>query len=161
MQEWTFTPASIGRMAMNLHLLLRERRLVLPEDPDLLDELANVRLRETTPGVYRMDHDSGHHDDRAVSLGLAALALTEKAPTGRGMVTVPGNTRTATAVASGPRPSMSRRMSARPTMPTALQVKRAAATPGLNAGRALLIPGSANDPRQTSIYARDRRRGQR
>ncbi|WP_413543669.1 hypothetical protein [Citricoccus nitrophenolicus] len=160
-QEWTFTPASIGRLAMNLHLLLRERRLVLPDDPDLLDELANVRLRETTPGVYRMDHDSGHHDDRAVSLGLAALALTEKAPTGRGMVTVPGSSRAAASVASATsRFTLPQRVAARPTMPTALQVKRAAATPGQRAGRALLIPGSANDPRRTSIYARDRRRGQ-
>jgi hypothetical protein len=160
-QEWTFTPASIGRMAMNLHLLLRERRLALPDDDELLEELANVRLRETTPGVYRMDHDSGHHDDRAVSLGLAALALTEKPSTGRGLVTVPGNTRTAAAIASGPRPTLARRVAARPTMPTALQVKRAAATPGQRVGNALLIPGSANDPHRVSIYGRDRRGGQR
>jgi len=88
-EEWSFTPASVGRLASTLHLLLRAHRLALPDDPDLLDELAAVRLRETTPGVFRLDHDAGQHDDRAVSLGLAALALTERPPTGRGSVTVP------------------------------------------------------------------------
>jgi len=71
-EEWTFSPVSVGRLAMTLHLLLREHRLALPDDPELLHELANVRLRETTPGVFRLDHDAGQHDDRAVSLGLAA-----------------------------------------------------------------------------------------
>lgn len=76
--EWTFSPVSVGRLAMNLHLLLREHRLALPDDPDLLDELATVRLRESQPGVYRLDHDASQHDDRAVALGLAALALTDR-----------------------------------------------------------------------------------
>lgn len=88
-EEWTFSAVSVGRIAMTLHLLLRERRLDLPDDPDLLDELSNVRLRETRPGVYRLDHDSGHHDDRAVSLGLAALALTERPDVGTASVSVP------------------------------------------------------------------------
>jgi hypothetical protein len=48
---------------------------VLPDDPELRDELANVRLRETSPGVYRIDHDQGRHDDRAIALGLAAFYL--------------------------------------------------------------------------------------
>ena len=42
---------------------------------DLLNELANVRLRETTPGVYRLDHDPDQYDDRAIALGLAANQL--------------------------------------------------------------------------------------
>lgn len=77
-EEWTFSATSVGRLATSLHLLLRDRRLALPDDPDLLDELANVRLRETSPGVVRLDHDASHHDDRAVALGLVALALTER-----------------------------------------------------------------------------------
>ncbi|MGI9084761.1 MAG: hypothetical protein ACR2FE_05650 [Aeromicrobium sp.] len=88
-QEWNFSDVSVGRLAMILHLLLREHRLALPDDPDLLDELAAVRLREKRPGVYRLDHDAGQHDDRAVALGLAALALTEKPDPGRGSVSVP------------------------------------------------------------------------
>ncbi len=76
-EEWSFTAQSVGRLAVTLHLLLREHRLALPDDRELLDELGNVRLRESSPGVFRLDHDSGQHDDRAVALGLAALALTE------------------------------------------------------------------------------------
>jgi hypothetical protein len=36
-----------------------------------------VRLRETSPGVYRMDHDPDKHDDRAVCLALAAVWLLQ------------------------------------------------------------------------------------
>lgn len=74
-EEFTFSGASVARLASTLHVLLRDRMLALPRDPELLDELANVRLRETSPGVLRLDHDSSRHDDRAVALGLAAQAL--------------------------------------------------------------------------------------
>jgi len=49
----------------------------------LLDELAHVRLRESSPGVYRLDHDSGRHDDRAVALALAVTTLLQD-PAGAG-----------------------------------------------------------------------------
>jgi hypothetical protein len=52
-----------------------------PEEPghdlDLLDELANVRLRETSRSVLRMDHDPDRHDDCAIGLALAARRLLE------------------------------------------------------------------------------------
>jgi phage terminase large subunit-like protein len=73
-----FTARSNAELALTLHNLLRERRIVLPDDPDLRDELANVRLRETSPGVYRLDHDQGRHDDRAIALGLAAFYLSQR-----------------------------------------------------------------------------------
>ena len=73
--EYAFSSQSVGRLASTLHLLLRDRLLALPADEELLDELANVRLRETSPGVVRMDHDPGRHDDRAVALALAATEL--------------------------------------------------------------------------------------
>lgn len=76
-EEFTFSQSSIGRLAQRLYLLLRDGSLVLPDDLELLDELANVRLRETNPGVFRMDHDRGRHDDRAISLALAANWLLE------------------------------------------------------------------------------------
>lgn len=77
-EEFTFSSASVGRLASTLHLLLRNRRLALPDDSDLLEELANVRLRETTPGVVRMDHDPDKHDDRAIALALAAHRLLQR-----------------------------------------------------------------------------------
>jgi phage terminase large subunit-like protein len=75
--EYSFSAQSVGRLASTLHLLLKDRRLWLYDDEELLDELANVRLRETSPGVLRMDHDPDRHDDRAIALALAALALIE------------------------------------------------------------------------------------
>jgi phage FluMu gp28-like protein len=72
----------VGHLASTLHLLLRDRGLALPDDPELLDELANVRLRETAPGVLRMDHDPDKHDDRAITLAMAAHDLLNNAPTG-------------------------------------------------------------------------------
>jgi hypothetical protein len=80
--EFTFSSSSVGRLASTLHLLLRNRRLVLPDDPELLEELTNVRLRETSPGVLRMDHDPDKHDDRAIALALAAHRLLERTPSG-------------------------------------------------------------------------------
>jgi hypothetical protein len=76
--EFTFSSASVGRLAVTLYALLRDRLLALPDEAGLRDELANVRLRETSPGVVRIDHDSGRHDDRVISLALAAQAIASK-----------------------------------------------------------------------------------
>ncbi len=76
-QEVTFTPAVVGRLALVLHQLIRSHRLAIPDDPELVDELANVRLRETSPGIVRMDHDHGRHDDRAIAIALAARHLLD------------------------------------------------------------------------------------
>ena len=72
-----------GSSASTLHLLIRNHLLALPDDEKLIDELAAVRLRETSPGVVRMDHAHGQHDDRAIALALAATALLER-PSGPG-----------------------------------------------------------------------------
>jgi phage terminase large subunit-like protein len=79
--EFAFSSQSVGRLAMTLHRLLRDRALDLPNDDELSDELANVRLRETSPGVLRMDHDADRHDDRAISLALAAHHLLNRPAT--------------------------------------------------------------------------------
>jgi hypothetical protein len=78
--EFTFSAQSVGRIASVLHRLLRDRLLALPDDEPLLDELRNVRLRESAPGVVRLDHDSDGHDDRAVALAMAASHLVERSP---------------------------------------------------------------------------------
>lgn len=44
------------------HRLLRDHHVALPDDPDLIDELANSRPLETAPSNYRIDHDSSEHD---------------------------------------------------------------------------------------------------
>jgi phage terminase large subunit-like protein len=70
-----FTPTESSRRALLLHQLVRSHALALPDDAALLDELAHVRLKETSPGVYRLDHAADRHDDRAVALSMAAWAL--------------------------------------------------------------------------------------
>lgn len=70
-----FTSASVARLAGTLFGLLRDRRLALPDDEELLDELRHVRIVERSPGVFRLDHDAGRHDDRAIALALAAATL--------------------------------------------------------------------------------------
>lgn len=82
--EHTFSAQSVDRLATTLHSLLGSRLLALPPDEELLDELGHVRLRESSPGVVRMDHDSGRHDDRAIAQALATTELVER-PTGRGL----------------------------------------------------------------------------
>lgn len=79
--EFTFSQQSVGRLAQRLYTLLREHALDLPgDDAELLSELANVEIRETSPGLFRMDHSHGGHDDRAISLALAANDLFEFVP---------------------------------------------------------------------------------
>ncbi len=71
-----FTTGSVGRLGSLLFQLLRDELLALPaNDEALFDELSHVRLRETSLGQVRLDHDSGRHDDRAVSIALAAQHL--------------------------------------------------------------------------------------
>jgi len=148
-EEWSFNAQSVGRLGQTLHLLLRDHRLALPDDEDLLNELMTVRLRESAPGVYRLDHDSGEHDDRAVSLGLAALALIEKIGSNYGGVSNPN------AVAA----QMNRRPGQGPANPYAarsirgvladVRAAQRAQTPLQRAhGIGLGVPGSANDPRR-------------
>ena len=72
---FAFTRAAVSQLALTLHQLIRHRALSLPNDPALLDELANVRIVEPSPGIYRLDHDAGRHDDRAIALGIAAHHL--------------------------------------------------------------------------------------
>jgi len=75
--EFTFSSASVGRVASVLHRLLHDHAISLPADEALLDELAHVRLRETAPGVVRLAHDSDRRDDRAVAVSMAAATLLE------------------------------------------------------------------------------------
>lgn len=132
---------------MTLHLLLRERRLDLPDDPDLLEELSNVRLRESRPGVYRLDHDVGQHDDRAVALGLAALALTERPDVGTGRLTVPRGSRPKVST----RQAVESRAGRSPTGAVARVLARSRARTSPAGLRSVLgVPGAHDDPRRRS-----------
>ena len=90
-EEYPFTSQSVDRLGQALYARLRGHGLRLPaDDPELIDELANVQLRETSPGVFRLDHRPGRHDDRAVALGMACFWLGDQANTWRPRPIMPG-----------------------------------------------------------------------
>ena len=76
-EPWSYTDKRYGAMASVLFAALRDRRIDLYPDDDLIDELRNVRLVETTPGQLRIQHDPGKHDDRSVAIGMAMTPLAE------------------------------------------------------------------------------------
>lgn len=76
--EFAFTSTSVGRLALSLHQAIRQHRLVLPADEELLDELGTVRLIKNTMGTYRLDHDNNAHDDQAVALALGCYWLLDQ-----------------------------------------------------------------------------------
>lgn len=77
-RKFVFTQTSIGRLATTLYTLLRDGLYELPDEPDLLAELTNVRLRETSAGTMRLDHEAGQHDDQAVTIALGAQMLLKR-----------------------------------------------------------------------------------
>ena len=79
-EEFTFSQQSTGRLAVALHTTIRDHRLAIPDDEELIDELVNVRLRETSPNVYRLDHDPDRHDDRGDRAGHGHPAAGDYAP---------------------------------------------------------------------------------
>jgi hypothetical protein len=83
-QEWSYTAGRYGEMASSLYALLRDGRIDLYPDDGLFDELRSVRLQETVPGVLRIQHDPGRHDDRCVAIGMAVVPLVQR---GSGVVT--------------------------------------------------------------------------
>lgn len=78
--EFNFTSTSVGRLALSLHSAIRQHRLSLFPDEDLADELVSVRLIKNSVGTYRLDHDSGQHDDQAVTLALGVHHLLDADP---------------------------------------------------------------------------------
>ena len=76
-KEWTFTATSVGTLATALVQTFRNGQIQVPHSAILKDELLSVKLRESAPGVTRLDHDRGGHDDQAVTIGLACHLLLD------------------------------------------------------------------------------------
>jgi hypothetical protein len=87
-KEFTFSTGSVNRLARSLYGALRDRAIVLPNDPELAAELAAVRLVEVGPGLVRLDHRSGEHDDQAVTVAMVAATLLDR-PSGGARLHVP------------------------------------------------------------------------
>ena len=75
-EEFLFTSSSVGRLASSLMQSLRSRLLELPDDDELRQELLSVRLRESSPNVYRVDTVGSGHDDRVIAVSMAVHSLT-------------------------------------------------------------------------------------
>jgi hypothetical protein len=88
--EFTFSSASVGRLALTLYRLLRDGALDLPDDDALVDELSSVVLRESQPGQYRIDTTGDGHDDRVISLALVAQKLASEPTRGSRMFIAEG-----------------------------------------------------------------------
>lgn len=76
--EYPFTVAGVNRLARVLHGALRDRSIGLPDDPELLEELRQVRIVATGPGTVKLDNPPGTHDDQAVAVALVAAELLER-----------------------------------------------------------------------------------
>ncbi len=59
------------------YLVMQDERRVALEEPAA--QLRGVRLVETIPGQVRIQHDSGRHDDRCVTIGMAVVPLVRQA----------------------------------------------------------------------------------
>lgn len=71
-KEWQFNSSSVGQLATSLVKAFHNGQIYIPDYPELREELISVKLRESTPGVTRLFHDSDKHDDQAVVIGMAA-----------------------------------------------------------------------------------------
>lgn len=74
-----FSQPENTRRALLLYQLIRDDRLMLPQDDELLEELGNVRLVEVSPNVLKIDHDPSRHDDRVIAISLAVQFLMDRA----------------------------------------------------------------------------------
>jgi hypothetical protein len=110
-REHVFSASSNSKRTLLLLQLVREHRLRLPDDRELLDELMNLRVREIQPGLYRSDHDPGKHDDRCTALSLVAFALAPTVGVGEGVVVRPS-----TRPVARPKPSARSRGSGGPML---------------------------------------------
>lgn len=78
-EEFKFTATSVGEVATALVQTFRNQLIQVPDAPVLKDELLKVRLRESSPGVSRLDHDRSGHDDQAVVIGMGCFVLLGRA----------------------------------------------------------------------------------
>ena len=69
--EHPFTQRGNDELAQALYLAIRDHTILLPDNPQLVDELLHIQLREKQPGVWRLDHQPGRHDDMAITVAMA------------------------------------------------------------------------------------------
>ncbi len=74
--EFLFTTTNLNRLTQNLYTLIKSGKLKIYNDPELIKELLQVKLVQTSYGI-RINHEAGRHDDRVIALGIACLKAVE------------------------------------------------------------------------------------
>jgi len=69
--QYKFSQLSNNELARALYQVIRDQAIRLPDRSDLRDELLHLQLEEVQPGVWRMDHTAGRHDDMAIAIAMA------------------------------------------------------------------------------------------
>lgn len=113
-ESHTFTQHSNGRLAVTLFRAIKDHSLRLPSDNELIEEIVNARLRQTSPGMFRIDHDADKHDDRVITLALVCDKLVRR-PAGQGHVG--GRYMSRASIIPRPRSEQERKALARETSP--------------------------------------------
>lgn len=73
-REFVFSSSNATRLAKSLVTMLRDHRIELPCDDELVSELRTARLRETGSGA-KIVNPSGTHDDLVVTVGMLCAEL--------------------------------------------------------------------------------------
>ena len=149
-EEYVFSAAGANRLARSVFVALRDRALSLPDDPEVRAEFMSTRMVETGPGTVKLQNPAGSHDDIVAAVGMVITDLMGRPDPGGGMVTVPRGRRDPV--------SLAQRAAQRPGLSLA-QRARAAARAGAayGPGGAILLEGTANDPRRLRRGREERR----
>lgn len=76
-EEFAFSGQNWTKLTQALFSLFKDRRIRLFRHPELVKELLSVSIVEKSYG-FRLDHDSGQHDDCVVALGMASMSALTK-----------------------------------------------------------------------------------
>ena len=75
-EEFTFSSSNIQKLSSNLYYLFHAGVIEIYDDKPLIKELLSVNAKQTSYG-WRIDHESGKHDDMVIAVGMAALNAIE------------------------------------------------------------------------------------
>ncbi len=84
-QGLVLTDKRLEELFTNLKLLLEQRKITIPDTPDLIKSLNCIEYERTRVGGYRFKHRQGTYDDLAYALALACWAVKTQ-PSGGGIV---------------------------------------------------------------------------
>jgi phage FluMu gp28-like protein len=73
-----FSETSRKNLLNNLAILLENRKILIPNDEGLIEELKSFTVESTDTGRLKIKCPDGLHDDRVMSLALAVWGVDEK-----------------------------------------------------------------------------------